>query len=59
MNNFRKFEKNHYPMDSAIHLSYNQPLLRTMMLRNNCVVNLSCTVFNDNIAALRSLLAIG
>ncbi len=26
MNNFGKFEKNRYPGDSAIHLSYNRPL---------------------------------
>ena len=27
----KKFEKNHYPVDSAIHVSYNRPLVTTRL----------------------------
>ena len=41
MSNFRQFGKNHYPVDSATHLTYNWPLMSKIL----CIAEI--IFFND------------
>ncbi len=53
MNNFRQFEKNDYPVDSAIHLSYNRSLVNKELYSSQIISKICKSIRFDNISFVK------